>query len=133
MTLRYVDLGVVGTPCLLVLNDGVPYGIQTSEGLSLMSAAAAVTSVVGTANQITANTVANVVTLTLPAVVLAPGSLGATTRVNAPSFLKASLPAVGAAGGVIYVSDATGLHVTGSLAFSNGTSWIDVTTGIAVV
>ncbi len=49
-----------------------------------------------------------------------------------PSYVKASLPAVGSGGGLIYVSDATGASVTGSLCFSNGTSWIDVTTGIAV-
>ena len=49
------------------------------------------------------------------------------------SYLKATLPSAASnIGGTIYVSDATGAHVTGSLAFSNGTSWIDVTTGIAV-
>lgn len=42
------------------------------------------------------------------------------------------LPAVGSGGGMIYVSDATGSGVTGSMCFSNGASWIDVTTGIAV-
>jgi hypothetical protein len=47
-------------------------------------------------------------------------------------FSKASLPTAVAAGQPIYVSDATGAHVTGSLCFWNGTSWIDVTTGIAV-
>ncbi len=50
----------------------------------------------------------------------------------APSYTLATLPA-GAAGGFIYVADATGSGVTGSLCFHNGTSWIDVTTGIAVV
>jgi len=49
-----------------------------------------------------------------------------------PSYTVATLP-IGVAGGMIYVSDATGASVTGSNCFYNGTSWIDVTTGIAVV
>jgi len=48
-----------------------------------------------------------------------------------PTFLKGALPAV-AAGGMIYVSDATGASLTGSMCFSNGAVWIDVTTGAAV-
>lgn len=47
------------------------------------------------------------------------------------SFTLATLPTV-VAGGQIYVSDATGSGVTGSMCFGNGTSWIDPTTGIAV-
>lgn len=53
------------------------------------------------------------------------------------SYAKAAKPAATAVGQLIYVSDATGAHVTGSLCFSNAASgtanWIDVTTGIAVV
>ena len=49
-----------------------------------------------------------------------------------PSYTKVTLPAVGSAGGLIYVSDATGLTLTGSLCFSNGANWIDVTTGTIV-
>ena len=37
------------------------------------------------------------------------------------------------AGLMIYISDATGSNVTGSLCFYNGTAFIDVTTGIAAV
>ncbi len=48
------------------------------------------------------------------------------------SFTLATLPSV-IAGGQIYVSDATGSSLTGSMCFSNGTVWIDVTTGAAVV
>lgn len=47
-------------------------------------------------------------------------------------FSKASLPTAVAVGQPIYVSDATGAHVIGSLCFWNGTSWIDCTTGVAV-
>ncbi len=51
------------------------------------------------------------------------------------SYAKGSLPLATAVGQVIYVSDATGAHVAGSLAFANATgaaNWIDVTTGLAV-
>lgn len=41
-------------------------------------------------------------------------------RVNLKSFTVATLPAVGAAGGIVYVSDAA---VAPCLAFSNGTNW----------
>ena len=59
------------------------------------------------------------------------GYSGYSGTMLAASYVKASLPG-GVTGDVIYVSDATGAHVTGSLAFYNGTSWIDVTTGVAV-
>jgi hypothetical protein len=48
-------------------------------------------------------------------------------------YLKASLPTAIGIGQPIYVSNATGAHVIGSLCFWNGTSWIDTTTGVAVV
>jgi len=52
----------------------------------------------------------------------------------APSYTLAQVAALTATAGlVIYVSDATGSGVTGSLCFGNGTDFIDVTTGIAVV
>jgi hypothetical protein len=53
-----------------------------------------------------------------------------------PSYLKASLPTATAAGQVIYVSNATGASVTGSVCVANAVgaaNWIDLTTGIAVV
>lgn len=63
-------------------------------------------------------------------------SVGVLTAPQLHSYAKASLPTATAAGQIIYVSDATGAHVTGSLVFSNATgasNWIDVTTGVAVV
>jgi len=52
---------------------------------------------------------------------------------STPTYTLATLPTVSDDGGVsIYVSDATGASLTGSLCFSNGTVWIDVTTGAAV-
>ena len=49
----------------------------------------------------------------------------------APSYTLATLPTA-TAGLVIYVSDATGASLTGSLCFGNGTNFVDVTTGAAV-
>ncbi len=53
----------------------------------------------------------------------------------APSYTLTEAAAIDSpvAGLVIYISDATGSNVTGSLCFYNGTSFIDVTTGIAAV
>jgi hypothetical protein len=53
----------------------------------------------------------------------------------APSYTLVQAAAIDspATGLVIYISDATGASVTGSLCFYNGTSFIDVTTGIAAV
>lgn len=48
------------------------------------------------------------------------GSISATTRVNYPSYTVATLPAVGSAGGNIYVSDESG---GAQPAFSDGTNW----------
>mgnify|MGYP001035301784 FL=1 len=49
----------------------------------------------------------------------------------APTFTLATLPTA-TAGKLIYVSDATGASLTGSLCFGNGTNFVDVTTGAAV-
>jgi hypothetical protein len=58
-----------------------------------------------------------------------PTSAGFRVR----SVTLATLPTdLGVGGEMIYVSDATGASLTGSLCFSNGTVWIDVTTGAAV-
>lgn len=48
------------------------------------------------------------------------------------SFTLSALPSQ-LAGAQIYVSDATGASLTGSQCFSNGSVWVDVTTGAAVV
>ena len=58
-----------------------------------------------------------------------PTSAGFRVR----SFTLATLPTdFGIGGELIFVSDATGDSLTGSLCFSNGTVWVDVTTGAAV-
>ena len=62
-------------------------------------------------------------------------SLTVTGLMTAKSYTKTTLPSATSVGQVIYVSNATGSGVTGSLCFSNATgtaNWIDVTTGIAV-
>lgn len=52
------------------------------------------------------------------------------------SYVKGSLPSATAVGQVIYVSDSTSTGGTGAICFARATgtaSWIDVTTGLAVV
>ena len=75
--------------------------------------------------------------LTISGNVLIGGSLAVTGAGDAlPTYVKASLPIATSLGSLIYVSNATGAHVTGSVAFSNAldaTHWIDLTTGVAVV
>ena len=58
-----------------------------------------------------------------------PQSAGFRVR----TYTLATLPTdLGIGGELIFVSDATGASLTGSLCFSNATVWIDVTTGAAV-
>lgn len=87
MALGYQDMHL-GTPTELVLDAGVPQGIQNPQGIGYL--------------------------------------------VESAAFYKASLPTADYLGQSIYVADATGAYVTGSLCFWNGTNWIDVTTGVAV-
>jgi hypothetical protein len=67
--------------------------------------------------------------------VVVAGQLSSATPFKLPSFIKTALPTADAVGELIYVSNATGAHVTGSICFSTATgtaNWIDVTTGVAV-
>jgi hypothetical protein len=54
----------------------------------------------------------------------ATGAVGASTRFNLPPYTVGTLPAVGAPGGFIYVSNETGGAIP---AFSDGTNWRRVT------
>lgn len=86
------------------------YGLASKSGgvdtwVLLGGSAGAIATVNGTANQITANTVGNVVTLSLPSAITAPGSLATTTSLQATTTVTAG----------------TGLTVTtGNLAVSAG-------------
>lgn len=53
--------------------------------------------------------------------------------VTLASYVKTALPSAATPGRMIYVSNATRPGGTGSLCFSNGTVWVDATTGNAVV
>ena len=51
----------------------------------------------------------------------------------APSYTVAQTASLTAtAGKIIYVSNAAGASLTGSICYGNGSVWIDVTTGAAV-
>ena len=60
----------------------------------------------------------------------ATGPQGPAGAAVATTSTKAALGAATPAGALRYVSDATG---GGTLAFANGTNWIDVQTGVTVV
>jgi len=69
--------------------------------------------------------VSNSVTMTVSATALSvTGAITATARINFPSYTVGTLPAVGTASGMIYVSNETGGAVP---AFSDGTNWRRVT------
>ena len=76
-----------------------------------------VTSVNGFVGAVTGNVTGNVT-----------GSL--TGMPVLPAYLVAALPTV-VVGGLIYVSDAN--SDAGTICFGKGTSWIDISTGVAVV
>ena len=59
------------------------------------------------------------------------GTVSSDNGFVVPTFTLATLPTA-TAGLLIYVSDATGASLTGSLCFGNGTNFVDVTTGAAV-
>lgn len=115
---------------------GVKWASGTSGPASSISPGANINGVLFTgASNITVPAAAGTLTgTTLAANVVASSltSVGILTAPQLQSYAKASLPSAVAAGQVIYVSDATGLHKTGSVAFSIATgtgSWVDVTTG----
>lgn len=82
----------------------------------ISSSSGTVISVVGTAAQITANTAAGVVTLSIPATFIAPGSIAATTTVTAGTGITATTGNITASTGNISAtlgSVAAGTTVTG--------------------
>lgn len=105
-------------PGTLAVNNSTStiYGLASKVGnvgtwVVLGSTSGAISSVLGTANQITANTVANVVTLSLPSAITAPGSLTATTT------LTATLGAITATNGNLVAStQGTGILLNSSQA-----------------
>lgn len=61
------------------------------------------------------------------------GSIDASAGViEVPQFTVATVPSAATVGQIIVVTDATSAG-TGTICFANGTDWIDVYTGIAVV
>jgi hypothetical protein len=58
-------------------------------------------------------------------------SVSSSVGIQPPQWSKTSLPALNT-GAVIYVTDATRTSGTGTLAFCDGTNWIDTTTGLPI-
>lgn len=120
--------GAAGTAGQILTSAGAG-AAPTWEDAPSPGGAGTVTSVsVTTANGVSGSVATDTTT---PAITLTLGDI-APTGFSAPTFTLATLPSVSPAGRCIYVSDATGGSLTGSLCFSNGTVFVDVTTGAAV-
>lgn len=118
-----------GNPEIVATASGANVTLAVTGGLLNITGSSSGAAAAGTLTGTTLNP--TVVTSSLT-------SVGTLTSLNVnglaqfKSYAKASLPSATAAGQVIYVSDATGAHKTGSLAFAIATgtgSWVDVTTG----
>jgi hypothetical protein len=108
------------------------YGGATTGWVNFASNGGDIISIVGTANQITASTTAGVATLSLPSVLIAPGSLevtsgftvdAGTTSITGTTNINTSGSAVSSIGtggtGATHIGNATGnTQVTGSLTTS---------------
>lgn len=109
---------VVYTPPLIP-TDFYMYG-GAGNWISLASSSGNISSILGTANQITANTVAGVTTLSLPSAITAPGSLATTTTLTAGTGLTVS------AGGAAITGNST---ISGNLTLSAATSKLNINAG----
>lgn len=96
--------------------------IDSDGQLGFVSGAGAVTSIIGTANQITASSPTGNVTLTIPSTFIAPGSIAATTSITATlgdvviTAGNLTLPASNAAGtnGIIKLGGSNFMHSLGT-------------------
>jgi hypothetical protein len=64
-------------------------GITTATWVELAGSSGSIISVLGTANQVTVNTVAGVATISLPSAMITPGSLTTTTSLSATTTVTA--------------------------------------------
>lgn len=88
----------------------------------------AITSVNGTANQITATTVGNAVTLSLPAAITAPGSLTTTTSLTSTTTITAGTGLTVTTGGAL-VSAGNIIATNGNLSLGTAGNKIVIATG----
>ena len=161
-TTPYYGGGQVVNPANVIRTSGAPSSVLTEDGLGSLAvdnaagniyglasksggvnswvllggSSGAITSVAGTANQITANTAGNAVTLSLPSAITAPGSLTTTTTLTATlgaitatngnfvgstagtGFLFNSPTASGAAASPVVVNGRTGAAVFTSVSIA---------------
>jgi hypothetical protein len=131
-TTPYYGGGQVANPANVIRTVGVPsskltedlvgtmavdnaaaiiYGLASKSGgvdtwVELGGGSGSITSVLGTTAQITATTVGNVVTLSLPSLITAPGSLATTTTLTAGTSITATLGNITATNGSFVASTA---------------------------
>lgn len=107
---------------LVDYNNGNIYGLaQKANGqdtwVLLGGSSGAVSAVNGTANQITANTAGNVVTLSLPSAITTPGSLTTTTSLSATTTITAGTGITATTGNISATAGAVnaGTSITATL------------------
>lgn len=139
-------LGTSGAPSSVLTQDrlgtlsvdnatGNIYGLASKVGnvntwVLLGGSSGAVASVLGTANQITATTLGNVVTLSLPAAITAPGSLTTTTSLSATTTVTGGTGVTATTGNVAATvgSVTAGAAVSATTTVTGGTG-VTATTG----
>ena len=108
------------------------YGLASKSGnvntwVLLGGSTGAVASVLGTVNQITATTVGNVVTLSLPAAITTPGSLTTTTTLAAGTSLSAGTTITAGTGITATTGNITATN--GNLVLSTAGNKVSIATG----
>ena len=108
------------------------YGLASKSGgvatwVLLGGSSGAISSVLGTANQITVNTAANVATISLPAAITAPGSFLATTTVASTTTMTAGTGLTATTGNITatsgnFVSSAAGNGIVLNSGTASGTT-----------
>lgn len=78
----------VGDSLWYLLSFSTTNGIVSANWIQVIGSSGNIISILGTANQITATTVAGVTTLSIPATFIAPGSIASTTTIAAGTALS---------------------------------------------
>jgi hypothetical protein len=154
-TTPYYGGGQVANPANVIRTSGAPSTVLTEDGIGTLAvdnaagniyglaskaggedtwvllggASGAISAVNGTAAQITATTAGNIVTLSLPSAITAPGSLTTTTSLASTTTMTAGTGLTVTSGGATIT--AGGLTVTAGGAAVTGTTTIN-TSGAAV-
>lgn len=118
MSSKYADFNLIGSGVTIAAADNNTTG---QVDITITGSAGGVTSITGTANQITASAATGAVTLSLPSAVILPGSLQVTTTILSGDTITASKGVVGAFKGLqITNTDTNSSSTAGFQLTSNG-------------